>query len=74
MNHLGQSGSSDDGSYQHNDWRADSQTKPVEYAIHSIDHGFVPEVVLIHVLPQGNPLRAHVEETCNLVLRHDDNS
>ena len=69
-NNLGESDSSDDSGYQHDGWTADRGTKLVKHAIHSACHGFVPEIVLVDVGLPGNPLRAHLVETNDLVVEN----
>ena len=65
-----ESDSGDDGSYQHDGWTAYCQTKPVKYGIHSMDHGFVPEVILVDGCFPGHPLRAHLVEAGDFVLEN----
>ena len=73
-NNLGESDRRDDGSYQHDNWTTYCQKETVKRAVQSIDHGFIPEVVIVDVILPGNPLRAHLIETRDLIHGSDGKS
>ena len=73
-NSVGESHSGDGDSYQHDNWTPYREKKPVEHTIQSNDHVFVPEVVIVNVELPGNPPRAHLVKTRDLIHSRDGES
>ena len=64
---LSESDGRDGGGYHYDNRAADRENPPINQSVQSADHGFVPEIVIVHVGFPRNPLSANLAEARDLI-------